>query len=258
MLKKRRQYKFLEKRCNAMQTHITDFVIKEDFEALHELRVEIKKLRAFAAFAEKYTEGNFSKTLKPVIKIFKYAGRIRTAQLNLQMIKKHKIGNADFINNQQVFCQENSDKFKDSLKFYINTIQKFCKKIKSKFHDIENKKIVVFYKKQLDFLKSFFQEELDEKKLHECRKKIKLLLYMENLLPKKVKQKLKLNKTYLDKLQDAIGKWHDAVLTAELLKTRNLTGEEKLKQIFNKKNKLLQTVKLLAKFFEEKVTRLPY
>ncbi len=241
-----------------MQTHITDFVMKEDFEALHKLRVEIKKLRAFAAFAEKYTEGNFSKTLKPVIKIFKHAGRIRTTELNLQMIKKYKIGNADFINNEQAVCKENSNKFKDSLKFYINTIPKSFSKIQSKFHDIRNKRIFNFYKKQLDFLKYFFQQELDEKKLHECRKKIKLLLYIENLLPKKIKQKLKLNKTYLDKLQDAIGKWHDALLAAELLKTRNLTGEEKLKQLFNKKNKLLQAVKLLAKNFEEKVTMLPY
>jgi CHAD domain-containing protein len=253
MLKKKRQHEYIDKRCKSMLLHINSFCTKKNPEELHKMRVEIKKLRAFISFAEKLTKEDFSKHIQPVIKVFKQAGKMRTANLNLKMIRKYHIHNADFRKEQQAVFKTASEEFCASSEENRSSICESCSSIQDKCRDIDNKEIFKFYKKRIHSLSSFFSKKIDEKKLHARRKKIKILLYAESFLQRSVREKLKLNKSYLDTLQNAIGEWHDTALLIELFENMNFAGKETMEQLTKKKESLLQTVEVTAKEFDKNV-----
>ena len=64
---------------------------KFEDEDYHKLRVEIKKLKAIAGFIE-FSNKKFSKKkhLKPFIKVYKQAGKIRELQLEESFLKKEE------------------------------------------------------------------------------------------------------------------------------------------------------------------------
>jgi CHAD domain-containing protein len=79
--------------------------------------------------------------------------------------------------------------------------------------------------------------------LHKARKLIKELLYIQSLLPQKITDELKLNKDYLDQLQDAIGQWHDAAIVADAWAGKDLGGSQAMIKECREK---LATVRSLA------------
>jgi CHAD domain-containing protein len=253
MLKKKRQHEYIDKRCKSMILHINAFCVKKSPEELHKLRVEIKKLRAFISFAEKLTNEKFSKHIKPVIKIFKQAGEMRTANLNLKMIRKYRIHNAGFKKEQQAVFKTASEEFCASSEKNKTSICECCEAIRGKCHDIDNKEIIDFYKKRIRSLSAFFSKKTGEGKLHDHRKKIKILLYTESFLQRSVREKLKLNRSYLDALQNAIGEWHDTTLLIGLFQNMNFAGKETIKQLTKKRETLLQAATLQAKEFDKNV-----
>ena len=78
-------------------------------------------------------------------------------------------------------------------------------------------------------------------------------MYTENLLPGKLKEKMALNTSYLDALQDTAGKWHDAIIIIDLLNNIHV-GKEKTDVLLQEKEGLLQAVKLLATHFEKNLS----
>src|SRR5215218_8905532 len=96
MLKKNEQYEYISTRCDNILTCMIKFCGNSDAEELHKLRVEIKKLKAYAAFASKLTGKNLKKKLAPVTTVFRKAGEIRTANLNLEAIKQYGIRSPGF------------------------------------------------------------------------------------------------------------------------------------------------------------------
>jgi CHAD domain-containing protein len=63
-------------------------------------------------------------------------------------------------------------------------------------------------------------------RLHKARRQIKELLYVHGLLPAGLARELDLDKEYLDRLQDAIGKWHDAAMVATSWAGKDLDGSQ--------------------------------
>jgi len=230
------------------------FCLNKDPEELHKMRVEIKKLKAFTTFAKRLTKEDLAKHIEPVIKTFKLAGQVRTAQLNLQMIKKYRVKDTAFRKEQQTIFKTASAEFIASAEENNNKIYKSCNKLHHYCHEIGTKKILNFYKKEISSLSSFFKKDFDEAKLHGCRKKIKLLLYAESLLKKSTREKLRLNSTYLDELQNAIGEWHDTVILIDLFASRDLTDKETLKRLAKKREALLWKVRAQAEKFDGNIT----
>ena len=89
-------------------------------EDYHKLRVEIKKLKALAGFIQ-FSNKHFSqkKTLKPFLKVYKQAGKIRELQLEDAFLKKN---NVQFIEH------------------YLDEMSKRIKKEKKKFGSLISKK----------------------------------------------------------------------------------------------------------------------
>src|ERR1044071_5540829 len=113
MLKKKRLQKFLFKRCQKICDHLQVFCATNDPEELHQLRVEIKKINALIFLLHTCSPKRIE-AYKFIKKIFRQAGRIRSSQVNLQMMAEYGLENASFEEEQkeiiakehQEFCAE--------------------------------------------------------------------------------------------------------------------------------------------------------
>ena len=221
-MKKSKLVKFLEKRQNAVKEGIKTFSVIQDPEILHRIRIDIKKTEALIRLLFAYNENqSIKKHFKPVIRIFKHAGSIRNANLNVQLIDIHKI-NAPSLQKQQELVSINlSAEFKKSSGYYKLIVDKAYS-------------ILIHY--CCDLKKSYIKEEIqsvlnkfagvdlrciDAVQLHNVRKSIKYMLCLCKFSPHTSfisEQTILL----LDKIQEAIGNWHD------LYELKNLIGDKKL------------------------------
>ena len=180
-------------------------------ETFHELRVEIKRLKALfelIAFCSKKFKPR--KTFKPFRIIFKEAGKIRELQL------------------EQTILEEQPDFH--LLKKYPNRLKKLeTKKIKN-FFSIANKRLInklkVKYRKIICVLTQISKKKANryknktrkeikklirkntfkKKQIHDFRKRLKVYQYNE-----KIRSHSEQNRhfMYKDMLSDLIGEWHD-------------------------------------------------
>jgi CHAD domain-containing protein len=106
-----------------------------------------------------------------------------------------------------------------------------------KLHALQNKELLSYHHLKSEYLKQIFKLPLIPDHLHEGRKQIKHILYIQELLPDSLKKQLPFNIKNLDQFQDMIGKWHDTIMYLECLHEfdvekknkglKELTGKEK-------------------------------
>ena len=122
------------------------------------------------------------------------------------------------------------------------------------FQDIKDKDIVCLYKNRLKKLgHSFPSKNNNTERWHNNRKKIKNLLYFYEVLPKSLLQKLQLNIAYLDRLQNAIGLWHDIFSIEELLRKEGFTDKKMLGKLQKRHSRLRTSIFVLSDDFERKI-----
>lgn len=73
------------------------------------------------------------------------------------------------------------------------------------------------------------------------------------MLPTSIAGKLQLNDTYLNQLQEAIGKWHDLVSALELLKIEDYTNRGEIAAIHRNRRRLYRSIQTLSANFAQKV-----
>lgn len=253
MLSRKIQKKYYKKRWKAFQKHLRGFFDTMNPEELHEVRVEIKKLRALLLLYKHSGHKKIAKNFKPVKKIFKSAGLVRGAHVNLQLIEKYNLNNEEFRNEQVRILVHRTGEFCEKRNDFLKEAKKVYKKILPEIHSIKSKDVLRIYSKQEKKISHLFSEYNSADELHSCRKKIKFLLYVYQFLPKRISDKLNINAKYLDHLQESLGKWHDTVLAIELLRTKNHPDKRVLSRVEAQEEKSLQLVKAGASSFSDKV-----
>jgi len=198
-MKRKKAVKYFDKEWNAMKKWLKSYWKNEDQQDLHKFRIQVKKLRAFLTMSEHSRD--HSKLLpyfKPVKKIFKCAGELRNSHIK-QLLSQTEQPAENAVRN----FHSQKGKFRKYIK---KTYPRLVSKIKS----IKNAAVEKFYESQLRLIADSFLMLNSDEQLHDCRKRIKVLLYnhklVHNLLP------FQLNTEYLDQLQETIGKWHDQLL----------------------------------------------
>ncbi|MEO6722154.1 MAG: CHAD domain-containing protein [Ferruginibacter sp.] len=250
MLKKKEQEKFLHKRGDNMMRHLREFKKLQDPESLHQLRVEVKKLKGFFALAGHCTAKQ--KLTAEAKQVFKQAGVIRTAQLNLEFIEQYHLQSRQFKSEQESVVLIQSREFSSAATAYRKSIQKNINGIAKKIKPIHEKCIVAWYKKNIATLKQVF-EKFDTSELHEGRKTIKNLLHVYPMLDKSITASLKLNIGYLEQLQEAVGKWHDVEVSYTMLIDAKLRNKKLLETFKKEIAKTLATIKPVAANFSSRI-----
>lgn len=261
MLKQKKQERYFNKHWEGMFSHLYNYCVGHDPEELHKLRVEMKKIEALFVLSElcvwnKKDAKKFAKYFEPVRTVFKSAGKIRTAYLNLKMIEKYESEdskfNSKFKEKQNGILMKQSDKFCSHMITFAEIINKNYKPIVKLLRDIESKKIIDIYEKQLKRLDTSLKNYKSSDELHKSRKKIKRLLYAYSFLNKSLTKKINLDTKYFDGLQDDLGKWHDSDVAAELLSSAGFSDKKVIKEVKTQRDNCLKAINSTAENFLEK------
>ena len=255
VMNKKEEAKYLEKEWKGMNIHLKDFLETGDQEALHRFRVQIKKLRALLCFFEDTSnQSGLLKGFKPVRKIFKAAGHIRDAYTNLQLSESCAIKNEYFESGQKKIIEDGINEFRHNDKKFKRNIKNACKHLKKRLPGVENHSIADYYKKQLQQVAANLAVSGFTEGMHTNRKLIKILIYNHKLAEKALNGILPFNTTYLDKLQDTIGKWHDNFVAAQLFSSPELNDKPVVTRIKRKNAVIKRRINSLADDFLRKAT----
>ncbi|SHN43286.1 CHAD domain-containing protein [Chitinophaga sp. CF418] len=254
MLKRKRQRKYLVKRCLELRDQLQTFAASGSQEALHKLRVEIKKLKAFSKMTELY-KGEHEVTIKKNIKrIFHRAGVIRDANINLQMIKQFDIHHPAFNAEATDTIRKETAKFRLHKTDYNDDVRNAMSSFLKSLHPVRNSDIKHWVNRQLKKI-AIVVTTTSTDQLHEARKRIKNLVYVHGILNKPLVSSLTLNIDYLDQMQDAIGKWHDTAVAAELLAAHNSGNKTKITRLQKEQDKAGNAIHKMSDGFWDKVVK---
>ena len=238
-----------------MSANLGAFVKEGDQEKLHQFRVHVKKIRAFLLLVDDaLSQNGLTKQFKPVKKIFRHGGKIREAFINLQLGAHYDLNNEEFNLKQVNEMDSEILLFKKSAKKYFKTIKQVHDDLEDSLRDIENNRISEFYQNQLGQIAVTLDKQEFNEELHECRKRIKTLVYNRKIAGKALNGNLNLNNDYLDQLQDSIGNWHDTIVAIELFSAPELNVKPVVTRIKRQNTRLRKSINELSKDFFVRAT----
>lgn len=217
----------------------------EDF---HELRVEIKKIKAFFKLVS-YFNRTFPKgrLFKPLRSLFKAAGKVRELHVEEGIIEKyagHKLENY-LLDLKRSELKAKKDFYRDVNRMPEKNIQRIPQQAQPYFSTVSEAHIAAYLKKENRKIKrSARDQKLRPGQIHEVRRKIKENYYNQTIAhtPVAVKPPAK-------KIHKLLGKWHDLSVIKKRL-------QKEIKHS-KKKNKERPEMKKLGKKLvsEQKVLR---
>jgi CHAD domain-containing protein len=198
--------------------YLHDLELQGNETALHDFRIEMKKLRALLKFLRSiYDKEKLKKADRKIKAIFLEAGEIREYQQLQSFLQKNKLLSFDkhyfplirLTSLTQQF-QQLAVKHKKDIKEAMDEIGKWVKLT----HEILAEQYTVsLYAK----INKTIQQTPEQETWHSLRKLIKQWLYAQSWIPSIHSQKYDTEKANLNKLQEAIGHWHDFMLIKETI-----------------------------------------
>jgi len=211
MLKRKKQRKYLAKKGKEWQDQLRVFGNSHQDEALHQLRVAVKKIRAFARLSEACSgKAAAAKDFRLLKKMFRQAGMIRDVGNRLHQLEHFHTAPGPIQLEQLTLKEAETRVFIDHIPQYRKKGKKAGRLLLQDVHSIPTDRIRKWYGEQLIHISVLLTASGD--RLHKARKKIKELLYVLKHLSSRLQDGLALDAEYLDSVQDAIGKWHDVAV----------------------------------------------
>jgi CHAD domain-containing protein len=168
--------------------------------------------------------------------------------------ERYQLHNETFELGQQKIIADGIIEFQSHSKKYLKNLKNSYKLLKKSLPKVHDDAIADFYKNQLEEIAGkLFAANFNEE-MHDNRKLIKILVYNEKLAKKALDGSLELNTGYLDKLQKAIGNWHDNVVAAELFSSPELNDLPVVKKIKKKNDGVRLNIRKLTDNFMGKAT----
>ncbi len=225
-----------------------------DAEQLHALRVEVKKLRAMLILLKTVTHRkHLLKMFRPARKLFKQAGDIRSAQINLQLADEFNLHNAEFNEHQQQLVKRHAERFKMKAPKMLKRLKRAHRLIKPRLPQVSGKSVADFYNKQLKQIAGSLAVPHFDDELHNCRKQLKVLMYNYKLTADAIAKYIKLNEQYVDDLQSNIGEWHDKALALELFASPQADDQPAVVKLKEQGHRAEQAITELSRNFMIKV-----
>lgn len=244
-----------------------------DMEDIHQLRVNMKKQRAYFRFMEFATNKAFryKNSNKLLKKSFRLAGKIRERQINLELLKNYELSDKEYLQYEKYANLEDKNE-KEKLDKAVDALNMAeFEKIRNSFHsffinkglDEKNELSQRFIGLQIEKIRDILGHHEEAEKVHRIRihlKTIKPLLFILSGVPES-----KFGEVHYQSLkntEDAIGAWHDRVVLitslnqslsdiqlkqnlTELEKVRNILEHESNELLEQTRKTLLETVSLL-------------
>ena len=244
--------KYLEEIIKGIEKNFSLFVKDQNPEDLHRMRVEVKKansLLKLQVFAK--PKSKVIHFFRPIRKIFKQAGLIREAKLNLENLESIQVQDEKIKQLLQTEVDKETKKYLFKARKFGNQLEKSGAITLKKMKTVPDKKVQAFCRFHLQVVSKNFKRKLYVNYLHESRKSLKLLIHIHEIMPDTSFEALQINWSYFDQLQEKIGIWHDFHRTAYWMK-KNKANKISLKTIHSRLQEQLAEIKELKKDFEIK------
>jgi CHAD domain-containing protein len=223
MITKEQQYKYLSKKTREIIFDLRQLSDPLDQAAIHRLRVELKKMRGILHFLETCSEQPLRKTFHSLKSIARQSGEVRDAYNNLVLAQQVHLSDA-VVREQSQLLSIAGEALLGDLKKYARDLKRSEKELVVT-ESIRRRSVTDWYQSQLRQIAGLFSS-LSGEALHEARKRIKHLLYVQHWLQANPSSSEHLNIEYLDRLQEAIGKWHDREMVRQVLVRMGASAEE--------------------------------
>lgn len=203
---------FFDNQCAQLLQGLHDYCNTADSDALHTLRLMIKKLKSIVWLQNKCNKNQrFKSCIMPINKLFATLGSIRHAQLSQQFYTTHMPHCSILIQHQEKIAKKNFEELLIALPCYAKEVNKaagILQHLAKKMGRKEAKKIA--RKHSSNIIECLRTTPLQTQNAwHAQRKKIQSLLYIHQFLYEHTNSKMLHHTKLWDKLQDIIGKWHD-------------------------------------------------
>lgn len=250
--------KYFAQRVKNLFNFLHDFELNGDEVSLHDLRVEMKKLRAIIKFLRNiYPKQKLKKPAHLLRNIFQEAGYIREFQIILQWLQKNEYSVIEknyYPAEKMLFMteafQKNTSHLKDDCKEITETVSGFVHGT----NEILAEQYFVDLNAQVEKL---CRRNLPQTEWHELRKLIKQRIYAYNWVQHATENDDP-HFAYYHKLQEAIGLWHDLEFIKESLSQKQvyLSQDIEVQKDFNLAwDKLSSSLKYREKHIEEMLAR---
>jgi CHAD domain-containing protein len=216
------QYYVLE-RLQLVEENLLAYKKTRRPERLHNLRVEIKKIRAAFAFAKDVYREKFN--ADPIKPLFKKAGEIRELLINISMLKSKSVAQTKLVNELQKKAKNLRLEFVKQATEYDKEVKKFRAAIDMPDQLPDKGKVKRYFKKAIGKAKTDLEHK-NRENLHDLRKRIKTIMYAYHLLPKKLRKEVDVNEDFIDQLQQKTGDWHDTYAAIDFLKNMKIEGAD--------------------------------
>ena len=220
---------FAKQRFDSLTQHLKDFGDKRESEVLHQIRVDIKKIKSMLLFANDRKGFKAHKNYIPFRKIFRRAGEIREPEVISGLLLAHNISG---IHDQRIEGDSEKlvTKFCEDIPSFIYAVNKQWVKLKPVFKKLKAKDLEKYLRKTKKNIKSKLYPKPHMDIIHKVRKYIKAFLYLSKANGQKKKNLLE----FYAKEVEAIGQLHDRQVLLGLLTKQNgvadKTSIEKIQQ----------------------------
>jgi CHAD domain-containing protein len=254
-MKRKAEKAYFNDLWDEMESSLEGFLHEGEQEKLHRFRVQVKKLRALLLLLDTALgQKALSKGFKPVRKIFKQGGVIREGYINIQLSSHYDLKDDKFIQEQVDGMEKAMIEFRDNSKKHLRTIKEARNELEGKLEAIEDEQVSEFYKKELEQIALALSENQFNDELHDCRKRIKNLIYNRKVAGTALEGIIDLNSEYLDKLQGQIGEWHDTIIAIQLFSSPKLDAKPVVTRIKRQHTRLQTSIRRLSADFWKRAT----
>ena len=249
-MKKKKELKYLNKLGAKIEHDFKSFAQTQNPEALHDFRVQVKKLRSFLTLLESgHKNDKLLKTFKPVKKIFRSTGVIRDAQVHQKQAEENNIGTPGLYQQQDNIKNEETVKLLQHKRRHIRSLKKVQYELQHRVQPVTQMEIEQFFIIQVQNTEALLSNHNFSEQLHSGRKMLKHLLYNRNLIPPVVAKNMNISFDDIDKMQQAIGDWHDNKLALDFFNGK--LPDEQLEAVRQKQAELEKNITAKADGFAQ-------
>ena len=212
----------IQQELSLIHQHLKLYVADREAERLHQIRVSVKKIRAYIYLTEitfhvKYTEDHLKK-------LFKTAGQLRELQIAVVLVEAIRERPLNFINRLKKETQQNEERFAGQCKTFRKELKKNERSFIFPTRLAPKEELIRFFKQEWKTCQKLLLKH-DRMALHEYRRKLKYMMYAFNILPKKLRNQISIDKKSIDKMQEKIGDWHNLHSLIEFLQQQSKDTE---------------------------------
>jgi len=194
--------KFASKQFKALKKHLKAFTESHDKELLHEVRVDIKKIKAMIQVIDD-SEKKFKahKQFLPFRNIFRKADAIRQSAVLASLLEKYP----EEARITPPPAQGSPEIFESQVDDYLQTVKRRAKKLKSHVREVHSPDVDHYIKRHNKNIADRLYPRVALKDIHKTRKAIKATLYIADATDRLKKKRRK----FYESIEEAIGTLHD-------------------------------------------------